>query len=134
MSRVNSAVAHSIRTLLTRFSGFISYLLLSLLAQRTPGGLAHVDCGGGEPLLYATVAGDCGQYTTPSRLRRVQDKLAVRRNRRRFVECSLGQHLHLPCCEILDRHVEIAAVATQEPKALPVRKMTGRHVVAAVEG
>src|SRR5208282_6334919 len=96
MSRVNSAVAHSIRTLLTRFSGFISYLLLSSLVQRTPGGLAHVDCGGGEPLLHTTIAGDCGQYTTPSSLRRVQDQLAVGRHRRRFVESALRQDLHLP--------------------------------------
>src|SRR5438552_8910769 len=100
--------------------------------QRAPCRLAHVACRCGQSLLDATVAGDCGQYTTAPHLRRVDDELAVRRDARRFVERTLGQDLHLSRREILQRDVEASAVATNEHEALAVRQMSRRNVVAPV--
>src|SRR5204863_4503824 len=75
-----------------------------------------------------------GQYTTRSTLRRVQDQLAVGRNRRRLVEIALRQHLHLARSEVLDRQVEAAAFAAYEYESLAVGQMPRRNIVVAFEG
>src|SRR5450631_3407826 len=102
--------------------------------QRTPGGLAYIACRRGQSLLDASIAGDCGQYTTASNLGRVDDELAVWCDARRFVERALGEHLHLPCREILQRDVETIAVAPHEDETLVVGQMSRRDVVAAFVG
>src|SRR6266545_631195 len=115
---------------------WLSWCMINLpwsLGERAPRGLAHIACRGSKPLLHATVAGDRGQYTTPSIPGRVQDQLAIGRDRRRFVARSLRQYLHLSRREILDRDVEAAAVAAHENKSLAVGQMPRRHVIAAVE-
>src|SRR6266516_7983997 len=96
--------------------------------QRAPCRLAHVACRCGQSLLDATVAGDCGQYTTAPNLRRVDDELAIRRDARRFVERSLRQDLHLSRREILQSDVETPSVAAHEHEAHAVRQMPRRKV------
>src|SRR5438132_9285773 len=88
------------------------------LGERAPRGLAHIACRGGKPLLHAAVAGDRGQYTTPSTFGRVQDQLAIGRDRRRFVDRCLRQYLHLSRHEMLDRNVDAAAIAAHEHESL----------------
>src|ERR1700682_4182091 len=104
------------------------------LEKRAPRGLAPVARGRGQSLLDTTVAGDCGQYTTAPGLRRVDDQLAVGCDARRFVERALGQDLHLPRREILQRDIESSAAATQKHEPAPVGKIPWRTVVAAVVG
>src|ERR1700682_45761 len=104
------------------------------LEKRAPRGLAHVARGRGQSLLDTTVAGDCGQYTTAPGFRRVDDQLAVGCDARRFVERALGQDLHLPRREILQRDIESSAVATHEHESSAVGKTPWRNVVAAVVG
>src|SRR6266700_6730309 len=115
-----------------RWLGWCMINLPWSLGERAPRGLAHIARRGGEPLLHATVAGDRGQYTTRSTLRRVQDQLAVGRDRRRLVEIALRQHLHLARSEVLDRQVEAAAFAAYEYESFAVGQMPRRNVIVAL--
>src|SRR5450432_2536057 len=105
-----------------------------LLEKRAPRGFANIARGRGQSLFDTTVAGDCGQYTTASGLRCVDDQLAVRCDARRFVERTLGQDLHLPRREILQGNVESTAVAADEHESSPVGEIPRRNIVAAVVG
>src|SRR5436305_14244388 len=96
------------------------------LEKRAPRGLAHVARGRGQSRLDTAVAGDCGQYTTAPSLRRVDDQLAVGCDARRFVERALGQDLHLPRREILQRDVESPAVAAHEHEPPAIGKVPWR--------
>src|ERR1019366_6562405 len=107
---------------------------LRSLEKRAPRGLANVARGRGQTLLDTTVAGDCGQYTTASGLRRVDDQLAIGCDARRFVERALSQDLHLPRREVLQCDVESPAVAAHEHESFAVGKVPRRNVVAAVVG
>src|SRR5215471_3819301 len=85
-STSNAAVVQSIKVELLDLGSFIVSLRCSMLfGKRAPCGLTHIARRGGESLLHAAVAGDCGQYTTAPILGRVKDQLSVRRYGRRFV-------------------------------------------------
>src|SRR5207237_7054607 len=85
------------------------------------------------PLLYATVAGDGGQYTTASALVCVDDELAVRRDARAQIVGTVGQYLHLARRVIHQRDLISIGGAVHERESLAVGQRPRRHIVIAVE-
>src|SRR5689334_18138977 len=107
---------------------------MSLPRERPPSGLTYVGGRRDEPLLYASVAGDRGQYTTASAFVRVDNQFAVRCDARAQIIGPVGQYLHLARRVVHQCNLVTVPGAAHEHEALAVGRGPRRHVVVAVEG
>src|SRR5690606_38970773 len=101
----------------------------------TPGGLADVACGRGEPLAYPAIDGDRDQRVAVAGVRGEHHPSAVGRGAGRFLVSGFGQHRVLPAAVDVAHDAEKAPVAPRHVgEQSPVGTDARAHVVGRSEG